>query len=725
MDYLDQLNPQQRQAVEHVDGPLLIIAGAGSGKTRVLTYRVAHMVHERNIPPHSILAVTFTNKAAQQMQDRVAAIVGPLGQQLNMGTFHSTCVRMLRRNAECIGYKSSFQIYDSSDQQTVMRDCLRRLNIDPKRFEPRAVLGAISKGKNRLLGPREYQAQASGFWERNVAALYDLYQTTLRENHALDFDDLIMGTVQLLRQEPEVLDYYQRRFRYIMVDEYQDTNYAQYVLVNTLAEKHRNICVVGDEDQSIYAFRGADIRNILDFETDYPDALVIKLEENYRSTQTILEAANHVIRHNEQRKGKELWTRNPSGTRVKLYQAGDERREAAFVGDTIAAGVSEGRHYQDFTILYRTHAQSRPIEEEFMNRGIPYRIVSGLRFYERKEIKDLLAYLRLIHNVEDGYSFRRIVNTPKRGIGDVTLGRLEDYAQSMGISTYEILSELGEGVSVGRRAEAVLGHFREMIDGLRQAAGEISLTQLVEDVLQRSGYLADLKQQATYEAETRLENLKEFLSVTKQYELEHASSDLGSFLEHVALISDVDNYDTGADVVNLMTLHAAKGLEFPVVFLVGMEDGIFPHMRALQEPGQMEEERRLAYVGLTRAQEELYLTCAQMRTIYGTMNRTAASCFLQDIPEELCEDVSIGRRPHVTPPTRQTPRSSTASPVSSQRPAGTETASYAVGDKVMHESFGQGTVVSISGGADPILSVAFPDNGIKKLLASLAPLQRV
>ncbi len=717
MDYLNQLNPQQRKAVEHVDGPLLIIAGAGSGKTRVLTYRVAHMVHEKNIPPYSILAVTFTNKAAQQMQARVAQIVGPLGEQVNMGTFHSTCVRILRRDAERIGYKSSFQIYDTSDQQTVMRDCLRRLNIDSKRFEPRAVLGSVSKAKNQLQSPQEYQAQASGFWERNVAGLYELYQNSLQANNAVDFDDLIMCTVQLLQQEPEVLEYYQQRFRYIMVDEYQDTNYAQYVLVNKLAEKHRNICVVGDEDQSIYAFRGADIRNILDFETDYPEALVIKLEENYRSTQTILEAANHVIRHNEQRKGKELWTRNPSGTRLKLYQAGDERREAEFVGDTIASGVTEGRHYQDYTILYRTHAQSRPIEEEFMNRGIPYRIVSGLRFYERKEIKDLLAYLRLIHNLDDGYSFRRIVNTPKRGIGEVTLSRLEDYAQSMGINTYEVLSELGQTVHIGRRAETVLGHFREVIDGFRSVVGEVTLTKLVKDVLHRSGYLADLEQQKTYEAETRVENLNEFLSVTKQYEKEHSAVDLGGFLEHVSLISDVDNYDTDADVVHLMTLHAAKGLEFPVVFLVGMEDGIFPHARALQEPGQMEEERRLAYVGLTRAEEELYLTCAQMRTIYGTMSRTSASSFLGDIPEELCEDVSTRRQP--------TPLFRGASGAASKPAAESDVPAYTVGDKVMHESFGQGTVVSISSGADPILSVAFPDKGIKKLLSSLAPLTRV
>ncbi len=778
-DWLKDLNDTQRAAVEHTEGPLLIIAGAGSGKTRVLTYRIAYLLEVKGVPPRSILAVTFTNKAAREMRERVTNLIGPAGEQVWVGTFHATCVQILRRHADRLGFPRHFLIFDTADQLAAVKETLKELNLDPKRFDPRGMLSAISAAKNELLDPAGFTAKATDFWERTVARVYEGYQAKLKQNGAFDFDDLIMATVRLFRDDETVLRLYQDRFRYLMVDEYQDTNHAQYVLVNLLAGRHRNLCVVGDADQSIYRFRGADIRNILDFERDYPDATVIKLEQNYRSTKRILEAANEVIANNLDRPDKNLWTDNPDGDPVVFYQAGNEREEAAFVGDEIRRGVlEEGRSYRDFAILYRTHAQSRTFEEEFIRRGLPYRIVSGVRFYERKEIKDLLAYLRLIFNPYDSLSLRRVINVPKRGIGDATVARLDDYAASVGMPLYEALGDDAALAELSPAAASRVRAFYGLVEGWRQLVGSAGLTALAERVLEESGYLAELHAERTVEAEARVENLKEFLSVTRQFEFEQGQ-DLGEFLEHVALVSDVDAYDAGADSVTLMTLHAAKGLEFPVVFLVGMEEGVFPHSRAVMEPGELEEERRLCYVGMTRAKERLYLTCAQFRMLYGEPTASVVSRFVGEIPSHLVEDRSAELRAQATrarweilpggrslrpgmgaggfgagaggrvhgPATmslggaaRTVGIGSTATARGGQpaRGAGQGSAGAAgaaggagvqdwrPGDKVQHKVWGQGTVVSCETSAgDLVITVAFPGQGVKKLLASMAPLERV
>lgn len=722
MDFLEALNTQQKEAVTHNHGPLLVIAGAGSGKTRVLTYRIAYLIGHFQVRPHEILAVTFTNKAAEEMKDRISKIVGSVAQEIWVSTFHSTCVRILRRNADKLGYEKNFHIFDSSDQLVVIKDCLKELNLDPKKFEPRAMVGSISKAKNDLLTPKKFSAQASEFWDKQVARVYQLYQQKLRTNNAFDFDDLIMKTVELLQEDSQVLEYYQNRFRYILVDEYQDTNHAQYELVNLLAQKSQNLCVVGDDDQSIYAFRGADIRNILEFEHDYPEVKTIRLEENYRSTQNILEAANHVIANNTTRKGKTLYTRNGDGPKLKFHQAADERQEAAYIGAVIQAEVRDsGRNYHDFTIMYRTHAQSRTIEEEFIRRGIPYRIVAGLRFYDRKEIKDLLAYLRLIANPFDNYSFRRIVNVPKRGIGDTTVGKLEDYANSNGESLLSALDKVEEISSITGKYRKTLIEFRTLIQRLRIKAESSKLTTIAEDVLQETGYKQALLAQKSIEADSRIENLNEFLTVTQQYDVTGDTNDLGEFLEKITLMSDVDNYDQDANVISLMTFHAAKGLEFPVAFLVGMEDGVFPSARSLWEPGQIEEERRLAYVGLTRAEEQVYLTCARRRTLFGNVSENPVSTFIKEIPEQLLDleeapglNNSIGIRSNTL--------STGLADQWLAKPNAKNDLVFNVGDKVHHQHFGKGMVVSISG---DILSIAFDDQEIKKFSQGLAPLKKI
>ncbi len=733
MDYLEGLNPSQGAAVQHIHGPLLIIAGAGSGKTRVLTYRIAHMIHHCGIAPYRILAVTFTNKAAQEMKERVGSIVGHQGEQAWVSTFHATCVKILRYDGYKIGYQQNFQIFDSSDQQVVIKDCLKELNLDPKKFEPRALLASISTAKNELLTPIDYKAQATDFWTSNVAKVYERYQHKLLQNNGFDFDDLIMCTVQLFEQSPDVLEKYQKKFEYIMVDEYQDTNHAQYQLVKQLANKYGNLCVVGDDDQSIYAFRGADIRNILEFEKDYPAAKVVKLEENYRSTQNILAAANQVIKNNLERKGKSLWTARGSGDKLRLFQGDDERHEAAFITDTIQQGVRGGkRGYQDYTILYRTHAQSRIIEEEFVRRGIPYRIVSGLRFYDRKEIKDVIAYLRLLHNPRDDYSLRRIINVPKRGIGDTTLGKLDEYAQAHDLTLLESITQLDEMPKISGKYQSALKQFKQIIDGLRENLSSLSITEVVTAVLQATGYKQFLSGQKTVEAEGRLENVNEFLTVTLRFEQEHQSNDLQGFLEQISLMADVDNYDQQAEVITMMTLHAAKGLEFPVVFLVGMEDGVFPSVRSLWEPGQIEEERRLAYVGMTRACEELFLTCARRRTIFGSTSENPISTFVKEVPEELLEEVgqqkakpmAISSRREVYQAYAKKPRSVIEKPATTAS-SNSSAQSYRVGDKVHHNQWGDGMIVAISGEKSDMLSVAFPNQDIKRLLAGVAPLEKI
>lgn len=772
--WLNELNETQRAAVQHVDGPLLIIAGAGSGKTRVLTYRMAYLL-EKGVPPSAILAVTFTNKAATEMREWVSALIGPRAEQVWVGTFHSMCVRILRRYADRLGFPHQFLIFDTVDQLAAVRAVLKELDLDPKRNEPRGLLSAISAAKNNLIDPEQYAESASDFWERTVARVYARYQEKLRENGAFDFDDLLLKTVELFKQEPDVLQHYRDRFRYLMVDEYQDTNKVQYVLVNMLAEEHRNLCVVGDADQSIYRFRGADIRNILDFERDYPDATVVKLEQNYRSTKRIIEAANAVIANNFDRPDKNLWTANPQGDPIYFYQAADERREASFIADEIRRGIhDDGREYSDFTILYRTHAQSRTFEEEFIRRGIPYRIVSGVRFYERKEIKDLLAYLRVIFNPLDEFSLRRIINVPKRGIGDVTIGRLDEFAAVNGMSLFQALTDEDALATVSAAAANRVRQFAELIEELRAAVDDVSLTALADRVLEKSGYVAELTAERTIEAEARIENLREFLSVTRQFEQEQGGG-LGEFLEHVALVSDVDAYDADANSVTMMTLHAAKGLEFPVVFLVGMEDGVFPHSRALAETSELEEERRLCYVGMTRAMERLYLTCARQRLLYGQPVSGPVSLFIGEVPEELIEDVSDdagaydgfggwdgggtswgrsagsygtggfdgggGRRAEgpvaFGASGLRTPGSSAgagsgsaAFGVGTTGGAGSratiDAATLKSGDRVRHAVFGEGTVVSCTpAGGDTVVTIAFPEQGVKKLLASVAPLEKI
>lgn len=714
MDYLQDLNPQQRLAVTTAHGPLLVVAGAGSGKTRVLTSRIAHLIRAHGVPPHRIVAVTFTNKAAQEMRERLQALIGPGAAQVVMGTFHALCVRILRAEAAYAGVGRDFQIFDDTEQLAVVREVCKELNLDPKRIQPKALLSAISRAKDELVEPEDYPA-GGDFWEQIVAKVYAKYQEKLRRANALDFDDLIMAAVRTFREHPEVRRKYQERFEHILVDEYQDTNRAQYALVRLLAERTGNICVVGDEDQSIYAFRGADIRNILEFERDFPGAQVIKLEENYRSTQNILGAANSVIKNNTERKVKRLWTQRPAGEKVAFFQGGSEWEEARFVAQAIRElRDKEGWAFRDVAILYRTHALSRVLEEEFMRSGIPYRIIAGVRFYERKEIRDLLAYLRLIHNPDNDMSFLRIVNTPRRGIGETTLSRLAAYAQEFGLSLFAALSYLDGVDGLGSRARQALRNFRDLVEGWRQSLGRRSLSELVTAVLKESGYLAELQAQGDEEARARVENLDEFLSLARQFENGETAADLTVLLEYVALISDVDAYDAEADAVNMMTVHASKGLEFPVVFIVGLEEGIFPHARSAWEDGQLEEERRLMYVAMTRAQDRLLLTCARQRTLYGATRPNAVSSFVQEIDPQYLEEKgvsSLDLRSYV--------------PAESPKP-GDSQRTFRVGDKVEHKIWGRGMIVSVSdSGGDLLLAIAFPDQGIKRVLAHLAPITKV
>ncbi len=739
MELLSQLNQAQQAAVAAGDGPLLVIAGAGSGKTRVLTYRIAYLLAERRVPPYRILAVTFTNKAAKEMKERVSRLVGFVGEQIWVSTFHSLCVQILRREAQAIGFNRNFLIFDTSDQLTVIKDCLKELNLDPKNFEPRFLLNAISAAKNELVGPNEYDRRASDYRENTIARVYARYQAKLKDNNAFDFDDLIMYTVLLFQHNPQILGKYQERFQHVLVDEYQDTNHAQYVLVKMLGERSQNVFVVGDADQSIYKFRGADIRNILEFERDYPSARSIKLEQNYRSSQRILDAANAVIANNPGRKDKRLWTENGEGEMITHVQLPDERSEAKCIVEQIQEMAQRDRRpYRDFTILYRTHAQSRSLEEEFMRQGVPYMIVSGLRFYERKEVKDLLAYLRLIHNPSDNYSFQRIINVPKRGIGDTTVGRIDEYGAATGMSNFAVLDHLDEIDTISARFAGKLREFRDLINSLREKAQELSITALTELVLQDTGYLQELQNEKTRDAETRIENLKEFLSVTKQFEAENDPADLAGLLEHVALISDVDNFKEDSDAVRMLTFHGAKGLEFPIVFMVGMEEGVFPHSRSQWDPDELEEERRLCYVGITRAMEQLFLTSARQRTLYGNTTVNFPSRFIEEIPPELLDSQQggvsetwsissgVGRldagRIGGSPKPKTSP--TMAPPPQRKKPA-VGAAEFGPGDKVKHAKFGVGTVISVSDSkGTPLYQIAFPGEGIKQIMAGYVPLQK-
>lgn len=717
---LSGLNQDQKRAVESTQGPLLIVAGAGSGKTRVLTHRVAWLLSEKKVHPWNILAITFTNKAAREMKERIHRLVGSEAEDIWISTFHSMCVRILRRDIDRIGFNRNFTILDSSDQLTVMKQILKEKNLDPKQFPPRGLLNRISNAKNQLWSAQDLKEQSRNYTDDIAAQVYEAYQDKLRTNQSLDFDDLLLETVRLFQQVPQVLDYYKKKFQYIHVDEYQDTNHVQYVLVQMLADHHRNLCVVGDSDQSIYRFRGADITNILHFERDYPDAQVIKLEKNYRSTKTILNAANEVISHNSERKPKKLWTENEQGEQVQLFEAENEHDEAYYVADTIRKEKQDGGKYSDFSILYRTNAQSRVMEEVLVKSNIPYRMIGGLKFYDRKEIKDLLAYLRLVVNPDDDLSLRRVINVPKRGIGAATLDKIARFADSQEISMFRALLEVEE-IGLSQRFIQSLVGFAQMIKELNAMMDYLSAGEITETVLDRSGYREELKKEDTVEAASRLENIDEFLSVTQEFESKNEDKSLVAFLTELALISDVDSLeeesDGEEDSVTLMTLHSAKGLEFPQVFLIGMEDGLFPHSRTLDDPEELEEERRLAYVGITRAQKKLYLTRAKNRMLYGRTNAHPPSVFLKEIPAELVEPVGKPSGVLKKPLLRQGP----------VRPVPDTETDWNVGDKVNHKKWGLGTVVKVQGeGKDMELNIAFPSPvGVKRLLAQFAPITKV
>lgn len=746
---LNGLNPEQQKAVKKVDGPLLLMAGAGSGKTRVLTHRIAYLMVEKGVNPYNILAITFTNKAAREMRDRIQKMMGGAADQIWISTFHSMCVRILRRDIDRLGYNRNFTILDSTDQQSVIKSILKDKNMDPKKFDPRAILGTISSAKNELITPEEYAKTAADYFSQKVSDVYEEYQRRLRKNNALDFDDLIMTTITLFIRIPEVLEYYQRKFQYIHVDEYQDTNKAQYMLVKLLAQRFQNLCVVGDSDQSIYRWRGADITNILSFEKDYPRASVILLEQNYRSTKKILLAANMVIQNNMNRKPKNLWTENAEGNKIMYYRADSEHGEAQFVIGKIQELLRQGRKLSDIAILYRTNAQSRVIEESFLKSNIDYLIVGGTKFYDRKEIKDVLAYLRLISNPDDDISLQRIINVPKRAIGTTSIEKIVNFATMHDLSMFQALETI-EMIGLSPKAEKAAAEFRTLISHYTQQQEYLSVTELVEEILDKTGYRDMLKAEKSLESESRLENIEEFLSVTKSFEASSEDKSLVAFLTDLALVADIDRLDDDGkqktDVVTLMTLHSAKGLEFPVVFLIGMEEGVFPHSRSLMEENEMEEERRLAYVGITRAEEELFITNAQMRTLFGRTNMNQESRFIKEIPDELIEDAvprgrtsapASGARPTPANGARPTPirggRTGAASiPARGAvtRPAavasGGEGLDWKVGDKAQHGKWGTGTVVSVKGsGEGTELDIAFPSpTGIKRLLAKFAPITK-
>jgi DNA helicase-2/ATP-dependent DNA helicase PcrA len=721
----DDLNPAQRAAVAATEGPVLVVAGAGSGKTRVLTHRIAHLISDLDVSPYQILAITFTNKAANEMKERVGQLVGNVVDSMWVSTFHSACVRILRREASRLGYSSGFSIYDDADALRLVTYCLRDLDLDPKRFPPRSIRAAISNAKNELVDHETFVTQGSGFFHEQVSEVYRLYQQRLLEASAMDFDDLLKVTVELFGAYPDVLGRYQERFQYIHVDEYQDTNRAQYVLVRQLAERHKNLCVVGDSDQSIYAFRGADIRNIVEFERDYPESRIILLEQNYRSTQNILDAANAVIANNPGRQPKRLWTDAGPGDKIRRYEAEDERDEAAYVAEQIGELEAEGVAARDIAIFYRTNAQSRVLEEVFVRYGIPYTVVGGTKFYERREVKDGFAYLQVLINPHDQVALKRIINSPKRKLGDTTIGHVDRFAQAEGISFFDALLKADSIAQLTPRARKGIKDFLGLIDYLRVQAEE-GPRAAVRAMLDDSGLVQELEKQGTIEALGRVENIKEIISIAEEFEesgpgrenaegvpwVELSGSErLGLFLESVALINETDILDdrshTGS--VSLMTLHNAKGLEFPVIFLAGLEDGVFPHVRSLGEPAEMEEERRLFYVGITRAQELLYLMNAHQRSLWGAPNWNPPSRFLDEIPVELTAADERERQP-----AKETAVGS-----------GSRLAHLNAGESVVHDHWGRGVVISVEGTGDKAeASVHFEGEGTKKLLLAWAPLRR-
>ena len=739
----DTLNPMQQESVFHTEGPLLILAGAGSGKTRVLTHRIAYLIEEKEVNPWNIMAITFTNKAAGEMRERVDSLVSFGAESVWVSTFHSACVRILRRHIEYLGYTTNFSIYDSDDQKTLMKQILKKMDLDPKQFKDRAMITAISNAKNELISPDEFMVNAQGDWrERKVAEIYQNYQQELKKNNALDFDDLIFKTVDLLRTSSDVREYYQERFKYIMVDEYQDTNTVQFELIRLLASKYRNLCVVGDDDQSIYKFRGANIKNILNFEQVFEDAKVIKLEQNYRSTGNILNAANTVIRNNMGRKDKTLWTDKGEGEKISLRQFDSAYDEAEYIVDEIRKNVAKGDvTYHDHAILYRTNAQSRMFEEKFVTANIPYKIVGGVNFYARREIKDLLAYLKTVDNGKDDLAVRRIINVPKRGIGLTSTNRVQEYASRHEIGFYDALCGVDLIPDIGRGASK-LESFVALIEHFKTDAKDLSLSDLMQEIIEETGYVESLRADEGEEADARIENIDELLSKIAAYEEtceeQNEPATLSGFLEEVALVADIDSLDEDSDYVILMTLHSAKGLEFPHVYLAGMEDGIFPSYMTVtaDDPEEMEEERRLCYVGITRAEEELTLTCARRRMIRGETQYNKMSRFIKEIPRELLSTGAVFEKEKEEPvkqaaylQARQAFRKqafTAPKPVRQFGNPGGDGPGYGVGDRVRHMKFGEGTVTALTeGGRDYEVTVDFDTAGTKKMFASFAKLKKL
>ncbi|HEN9329315.1 TPA: DNA helicase PcrA [Streptococcus agalactiae] len=749
------MNDKQAEAVQTTDGPLLIMAGAGSGKTRVLTHRIAYLIDEKYVNPWNILAITFTNKAAREMRERAIAL-NPATQDTLFATFHSMCVRILRREADYIGYNRNFTIVDPSEQRTLMKRIIKQLNLDTKKWNERSILGTISNAKNDLLDEIAYEKQAGDMYTQVIAKCYKAYQEELRRSEAMDFDDLIMMTLRLFDQNKDVLAYYQQRYQYIHVDEYQDTNHAQYQLVKLLASRFKNICVVGDADQSIYGWRGADMQNILDFEKDYPQAKVVLLEENYRSTKKILQAANNVINHNKNRRPKKLWTQNDEGEQIVYHRANNEQEEAVFVASTIDNIVREqGKNFKDFAVLYRTNAQSRTIEEALLKSNIPYTMVGGTKFYSRKEIRDVIAYLNILANTSDNISFERIVNEPKRGVGPGTLEKIRSFAYEQNMSLLDASSNVMMSPLKGKAAQAVWD-LANLILTLRSKLDSLTVTEITENLLDKTGYLEALQVQNTLESQARIENIEEFLSVTKNFddnpeitvEGETGLDRLSRFLNDLALIADTDDSATETAEVTLMTLHAAKGLEFPVVFLIGMEEGVFPLSRAIEDADELEEERRLAYVGITRAEQILFLTNANTRTLFGKTSYNRPTRFIREIDDELIQhqglarpvNSSFGVKYSKEQPTQfgqgmslqqalQARKSNSQPQVTAQLQAlnanNSHETSWEIGDVATHKKWGDGTVLEVSGsGKTQELKINFPGIGLKKLLASVAPISK-
>lgn len=724
---LTGLNKEQQQAVQHTEGPLLILAGAGSGKTKVLTVRIAHLLAQ-GVNPYEILAITFTNKAAKEMKSRVEGLVGDVANRIWLSTFHSFCAKFLRFELDnFLGYNSNFTIYDTSDSQAVIKAALKALNLDDKYYPVGAMIAAISDAKNKLLFASDFRKQARDFYQQKVADVYEYYERELRKNNALDFDDLLLVAVKLLQSNEAVLDKYSKRFRYVMIDEYQDTNHAQYLLAKLLASHWKNIAVVGDADQSIYAWRGADIQNILDFEKDYPNCTSIKLEQNYRSTKIILDAANAVIENNEGRPKKNLWTDKTEGTKIQHFTAQSEHEEAAFIGDTIAKKHDiHGVPYGDMAILYRTNAQSRVLEEALIKRALPYTMVGGTKFYDRKEIKDVLAYLRVLYNPFDDLSLLRIINVPKRSIGATTVAKLQDYARANGTSLFMTLTQLHLVDTIKGKTKEKLEEFGILIFTLVAEMEDKTVLDILESILDRTGYLAQLEESTDPQDQARAENIGELLSVAKDFQDTNPTGTVEDFLEQVALVNDVDSFEQEESKVTLMTLHAAKGLEFPIVFLGGLEEGLFPHSRTLMNPEEIEEERRLAYVGITRAEKELYISNATTRTVFGRTSSYLPSRFIDEIPEELVDGLRAKRK---VPDDikRHVPQhmSVTSRPVTKPIVRNEVIADWKVGDTAIHSKWGNGKVINVAGeGAGMKLTIEFPTQGVRVVMAKFAPVKK-